>query len=118
MRYAVVPIVAQQHRAQPSALQRDGVVLAAPQLSFDLSQLGAQPLRHGPPLDPEPPLAGLSAYVREAQKVEALGFGQPSFLAPLPSKATKLNQPRFVWVQLQAKGRVSGPLKLKREITA
>ncbi len=43
MRYAVIPIVAQYHRSEPSALYRDGKMPSPPKLNFDLSQLGLNP---------------------------------------------------------------------------
>ena len=49
MRYAVVLIMAQYHRSEPSPLYRDGKVHSPPELTFHLSQLGAKALRDGAP---------------------------------------------------------------------
>ena len=37
MRYAVIPIVAQNHRSEPSTLYWDGKMHSPPKLNFDLS---------------------------------------------------------------------------------
>ena len=52
-RHAIIAIMAQQHRAQPSALHGDGLVPSPSQLDFDLGHFDTKPLRHGPPLHPE-----------------------------------------------------------------
>src|SRR5215510_9208121 len=52
MRYAIVLIMAQYHRSEPSPLYRDGKVHSPPELAFHLSQLGAKALRDGAPFQP------------------------------------------------------------------
>ena len=49
MWYAIIPIVAQDHQSEPGTLYGDGEVHTLPQLTFDLSELGAQALRHRAP---------------------------------------------------------------------
>ncbi len=66
MGYAVVPIVAQYHRSEPSPLYRDGEMHAPPKLDFDLSELGAKALRDGSPFHLKASPSGLPADVREA----------------------------------------------------
>jgi hypothetical protein len=103
MWYAIVPIVAQDHQSEPGTLYGDGKVHTLPQLTFDLSELGAQALRHSAPFHLKASPSRLPADVREAQKVEAFRFAQPTLVPSLPCKAAKLNQAGFLWVQLKAK---------------
>ena len=99
VRYAVVPIVAQYHRSEPSPLYRDGEVHSTPKLSFDLSELGTKALRNGLPFHLKPSPSSLPADVREAQKVKAFRFTQTALAPSLPCEATELNQAGFLWVQ-------------------
>ncbi len=66
LRYAIIPIVAQDHRSEPNSLYWDGEMHSPPKLDFDLSQLGAKALRDGSPLYLKASLSGLPAEVREA----------------------------------------------------
>ena len=104
-RYAIIAIVAQQHRAQPSALFGDGLVPSPLKLDFGLGQLSPKPLRDCPPFDPKRAFPGPPTHVGKAQEIKGFGFSQTPLLSSLPCKATKLDQARFVWMQLQAKVR-------------
>ena len=103
VRYAVIPIVAQNHRLEPSTLYRDGEMPSPPKLALDLSQLGAKALRHGTPFHLKASRSGLPTEVREAQKGKAFRFAQTALAPPLLSEATELTQDGFLWIQLQAK---------------
>ena len=76
---------------------------APTQFHFDLSQLGAQTLRDGTPLNLKAPFSGLPADMREAQKGEACRFPQATLVPSLLCEATELDQAGFLGVQLQAK---------------
>jgi hypothetical protein len=95
--------VAQQHRAQPSALLGDGLVTAPLQLGFDLGQLGPEPLRDCPPFDPKRAFPRLPTQVRKAQEMKGFRFPQSLLLTSPPGEATPLNQARLDWMQLPAK---------------
>jgi hypothetical protein len=100
--------MAQQYRTEPGSLRGDGLLLSPPKLHFDLSQLGAHPLRDRPPFHPKRPRFPLPTHVGEAEEVEALGFPQPPLLTSFSRKAPKLNQAGLVWVQFQPE--VGNPL--------
>ena len=53
-------------------------------------------------LDFIPTLPVLATAVCESQKVEGLRLTQPSLFPLSRSKASEDNQPRFLWMQLQA----------------
>src|SRR5262245_43688029 len=103
MRYAVVLIMAQYHRSEPSPLYRDGKVHSLPELTFHFSQLGAKALRDGAPFHLKASPTGLPADVREAEKVEAFHFTQTALASSLLCEATERNQAGFLGVQFQAK---------------
>ena len=90
VRYAVVPIVAQYHRSEPSPLYRDGEMHSTPKLDFDLSELGTKALRNGAPFHLKASPSGLLAQVREAEKVQAFRFPQPSLASSLLCEAPEL----------------------------
>ena len=46
-RHPVVTIVSTEDRTHPGPLSRQWLVSAEPQLRFDLTELGSQPLAHG-----------------------------------------------------------------------
>ena len=72
--HGVVSLVPAYHGGQPSSLVGDGQAPAPPDLGFHLGQLGPCPFRVGLPPDPEPPLLGGRADVREPQERERLRF--------------------------------------------
>jgi hypothetical protein len=72
------------------------------QFRFDFLQLSAFPLTHRPPQHRELPLSRLATAVREAQKVEGLGFPLATRFSLLDRKAAKLNHARFLGMQFQS----------------
>ena len=97
---AIIAIVAQQHRAQPSALLGNTLVPSSLELDFDVAELGSKPLRHSPPFDPKRAFSGLPTQVREAQEVKGFGFTQPSWRL---SRAKRPNSIRLVLVGCSSK---------------
>src|SRR5215213_10204788 len=100
-RHPVITVVARDHRAQPSTHLRHRIVQPLAQFHFDFLQLSAFPLTHRPPQHRELPLSRLATDMREAKKVEALGFPLCTRFSLLDRKATKLNHARFLGMQFQ-----------------
>src|SRR5215216_5919198 len=100
-RHPVITVVARDHRAQPSTHLRHRIVQPLAQFHFDFLQLSAFPLTHRPPQHRELPLSRLATDMREAKKVEALGFPLSTRFSVLDCKATKLNHARFLGMQFQ-----------------
>ena len=73
-RDTVVPVVSEDDRPQIRALLRNGLMQTPAQLGLDLSQFRLPPRAHRLPQHREPALPRLRAAVREAKKVEGLGF--------------------------------------------
>src|SRR6266540_3848988 len=72
--HGVVGAMPAHHAPQPSTLLRDGLMPTCLELVLDLSQLGPHPLGDRDPPHPETPGPRLRADMREAEKVERLGF--------------------------------------------
>jgi hypothetical protein len=100
-RHPVVSVVSRDHQAQPSTYLRHRIVQPLAQFRFDFLQLRAFPLTHRPPQHRELPLSRLATAMREAQKVEGLGFPLTTRLALLGRPATKLDDARFLGMQFQ-----------------
>ena len=100
--HPVISDVSPHHRLQPLALFENGLVHAPPKFGFHRIQLGLQPLANRLPQHGKHSVAPLlHADMREAQEVERLRL---PFSAPLPvvdRKRTKLQQSRFLGMQLQ-----------------
>lgn len=101
-RHSEVPHIPSHHGSQILPLLRDGLMHASAQLLFDRPQLGAHALGVGQPQDRELPFAGLPTTVCKAQEVKGRRLTPISTSAVLARKAPELNQPRLVFVQLQA----------------
>src|SRR5215470_2806956 len=105
--HAVITEVPHQDRAQVRPLIPNGPVHASPQFYFQSSQLSLPPLAHRLSQHREVSLPGLAAAMRKTQKVERLRF----VVAPLPSIlfriAAKLDDARFVGMQLKTEPRES-----------
>ena len=99
--HGVVGEVPSHHACQPPPLLRDGLMPASLELVVDLSQLRPHPLRDRDTPQPEAPVPGLPADVREAQKVERLRLAQTPRCRSLGGAPPELDQPRLVRVQLQ-----------------
>src|SRR5215470_2259227 len=100
--HSVRAVVSTNHRLQPLTLLRDGGVHASVKFGFHLVQLRLQPFADRLPQHRKHSIASfLYANVRKAQEVERLRF---PFSTPLPvvhRKRTKLQQSRFLGMQLQ-----------------
>src|SRR5262245_49543066 len=92
-----------EHTLEPCPKLPDGPVHPLPQGLFDLLQLLAEPL--GDRLAPDRKLARprLTAYVRQAEKVEGLRFPLATPLAPFMCPTPKLNEACLVRVQFEVK---------------
>lgn len=101
--------VSPHHASQPFSDYGNRAVHHASQLRPDHFQRGTHPLLDRHAQDKKPALSGPAATVREAKKVEGFRLS----LAPLSPisirKTTKLDQPRFVWMQDQVKLRQTFP---------
>ena len=98
--HRVVLVVPAQDAGEPASLLGDGLMHASPYLEPVGPQLGTHPFGVGDPLQLEPPLPGLRAHVREAEKLERLRLTETPRL-PIPGGvAPELDQPRFLGVQL------------------
>src|SRR5688572_112772 len=101
-RHRVIVEVALHHRPQPVSGPGDRLMPALAQLLPYRLQFAPQPLGDRLPPDRKPStLPGLPADVRESQKIEGVGFALSSPLPVLLRKTPKLDQPRFLRVQLQ-----------------
>ena len=74
---------------------------ALSELVLDLSQFRPHPLRDGNAPQPETPVLGLPAEVREAEEVERLGFSDATSCSCPGSKAPELDESRLVGMQFQ-----------------
>ena len=75
-RNTIVPVVPQQHGAQPFSHFGDGVMHSLAELFFDLLQLALHLLPHRLPKHGELPFSRFPADVRESEKIEgAMGVG-------------------------------------------
>src|ERR1039457_901936 len=102
-RYGVISEIPPHHRLQPLQGVRDGLVHALLQLHLDFFQLGRHALPDGLSLDHEEArLLARPTDVSETQKVEGLRFSLATFLPALGGVTPKLNQARFLWMQLQS----------------
>src|SRR5580704_10511025 len=72
------------------------------ELVLQLVQLGPHPLGDRDPPQPEAPVPGLPADVREPQEVERLWLAQAACLPPPGGMPPELDQPRLALVQVQA----------------
>jgi hypothetical protein len=82
-------------------------VQASPQLFFQGPQLSLPPLAHRLAQYREMPLPGFSAAVRKTQEVERFRFAVATISPILLRKAAKLDDSRFVGVQLKSEPRKS-----------
>ena len=102
--HAVVPDVPTDHRAQPRAHRRNGVVHAPSEFGFHRIQLRLQSLANRLPQHGETSIAFLlPADVREAEKIERLRL---PFSAPSPVVGrirSEFQQSRFLGMQFQSK---------------
>src|SRR5215472_15558295 len=103
--HPVVAEVTHQDRAQIHSLFPYGRVHASPQLLFQGSQLGLPPLAHRLSQHREVPLPSFPAAMRKTQEVKRLRFAAATLSSILFRKTTKLDDPRFVSMQLEAKPR-------------
>jgi hypothetical protein len=101
-RYAVI-----KDRAQVRSLFPNGRVHASPQFFFQSPQLSLPPLAHRLAQYREMPLPGFSAAVRKAQEVERFRFAVAAISPILLRKAAKLDDSRFVGMQLESEPRQS-----------
>jgi len=74
---------------------------ATPHLGLDRVQLGAHLLPARDPLELEPPVSVLRAYVREAQELERLRPPESPRLPSLGGEPPELDQPRLLRMQFQ-----------------
>jgi hypothetical protein len=93
---AVILHVTTNHRAQPLAQLRNGLVHAPLEFGFHLAQLGLQPLTNRLPKHREPSASRLAADVRKAEEGERLGLPLTAPLAIDGCVATEFHQARLV----------------------
>jgi hypothetical protein len=105
--HAVITEVTLQDRAQVRPLFPNGPVHASPQFYFQNSQLSLPPLAHCLSQHREVSLPGLAAAMRKTQEVERLRFAVATVASILFRKAAKLDDSRFVGVQLKTEPRKS-----------
>ena len=102
-RYRVVVEVTLHHRLEPLSGLLNRIMRAVQELLLDFLKLGSHPLADRLSLHHKVPVPFLPADMREAEKVECLGF---SFSSPFPvafGKLPELNPARLIWVQFQPK---------------
>src|SRR5437773_1349312 len=97
----VVPHVTPNDRAQIGSYRRDGLVQTPPKLELHHLQLRLPPHAHRLPQHRELPLPRLSAAVREAEKVEALGSPAAPASPVGRREAAELDEARLVGMQRQ-----------------
>src|SRR5213593_3965108 len=97
----VVPHVTPNDRAQIGSYRRDGLVQTPPKLELHHLQLRLPPHAHRLPQHRELPLPRLSAAVREAEKVEALGSPAAPASPVGRREAADLDEARLVGMQRQ-----------------
>src|SRR5580704_9926495 len=103
--HPVIAEVAQQVRAQVHSLFPNGRVHASPQFFFQSPQLSLPPLTHRLAQYRELSLPSLPATVRKTQEVERLRFAVAPVSSVLLRVAAKLNDSRFVGMQLKTEPR-------------
>src|SRR5580700_8839804 len=103
--HPVIAEVAQQDRAQVRPLFPNGRVQAAPQFFFQSPQLRLPPLAHRLSQYREKSLPSLPVTVRKTQEVERLRFAVAPVSSVLLRVAAKLNDSRFVGMQLKTEPR-------------
>src|SRR5206468_6066662 len=101
-RYAVVPRVAQDDRAQIRALLRNRFVQTTPQLGIHLAQLRLPPPSHRLPQHRKPSLPRLAAHRREAEEIEGLRFPVTPPSPVAVGEPTDFDEARFVGMQRQS----------------
>jgi hypothetical protein len=112
--HSVITEVTRKNRAQIRSLFPNGCVHASPQFFFPGSQLGLPPLTHRRSQYREVSLPGFPAALRKTQEVERLRFAAAPVSSIVFRIAAKLDDPRFVGMQLEAKPRESlAPLRQK-----
>src|SRR5579872_6999664 len=94
----IVLHVALYHRPQVGSLSWNRVMHSSPKLGLHLLQLRLHPSSHRLPPYRKPSLLVLLAAMREAQKVERLGFPFAPLLPLLVRIPAKPEQPRLVRV--------------------
>src|SRR5207247_10941036 len=97
----VVPHVTPNDRAQIGSYRRDGLGQTPPKLELHHLQLRLPPHAHRLPQHRELPLPRLSAAVREAEKVEALGSPAAPASPVGRREAAELDEARLVGMQRQ-----------------
>ena len=105
--HSVLSEVTRKNRAQIRSLFPNGRVHASPQFFFQGSQLGLPPLTHRLSQYREVSLPGFPAAMRKTQEVERLRFAAAPVSSIVFRIAAKLDDPRFVGMQLEAKPRES-----------
>lgn len=100
--HTVISDVPIDHRTQPSALLRDGVVHAPSKLGLDLAQLGLHPFADGLPQHREAPVAPVPrANMREAEEVERLGLALAAPASVIGREGSELDEAGFVGMQFE-----------------
>ena len=105
--HPVIAEVSQQDRAQVRSLFPNGRVHASPQFLLQGPQLGLPPLAHRLSQHREVSFPGFSAAVRKPQEVEGFRCAVATVSSIVFRVAAKLNDSRFVGMQLEAKPRES-----------
>jgi hypothetical protein len=105
--YPVITEVSHEDRTQIGPLFRSGRVHASPQLFFQSPKLRLPPLPHRLPQHREMPLPGFAATMRKAQEVECLRWAVTTVSSILLRIAAKLDDSRFVGMQLKSETRES-----------
>jgi hypothetical protein len=101
-RDTVISIVPLDHRVQPLAHFRDGIVHAPLEFGLNLTQLGLQPFADRLSKHREPSVASLlPTDVSEAEEVEGLGLSFPTPLSVLSRIRAGLQKAGLVGMQLQ-----------------
>src|SRR5580693_2269809 len=103
--HSVIAEVAQQDRAQVRSLFPNGRVHASPQFFFQSPQLRLPPLTHRLAQYREVSLPSLPTTVRKTQEVKRLRFAVAPVSSVLLRIAAKLDDSRFVGMQLQPEPR-------------
>src|SRR4029077_21248110 len=106
-RYPVIPEVTQQDRAQVCSLFPNGRVQALPEFFLQSPQLSLPPLAHRLSQYREMPLPSFPAAMRKTQEVKRLRCAATTVSPILLRKAAKLDDTRFVGVQLKPEPRES-----------
>ena len=106
---SVISVVPEQHNTQPLTHNWDRTMKTPSEFYFKFHKLNSNPLADAMPVYGEFPISVLTTYMGKTKEIKRLRFSFTLALAVLNCKPTKLDQPRFVLMQFQAKLRKSFP---------